>query len=85
MEGNPYAELVSKIREDTREQIPTYYRFGKVIGINPFRVETGGIILGRADMLKNKDIYSLEIGDGVLLLSIDDQQRFIILCKVVSL
>lgn len=85
MEGNPYVELLSRLREDTREQIPTYYRFGRVISVNPFRVEAGGIILGSADLLKNKDIYNLETGDSVLLLPIDDQQRFIMLCKVVSL
>lgn len=84
MEGNPYTELIKNIREDVREQTPVTYRFGKVVSTSPLKIETSGTIQESFDLLRSNTVINLEAGDSVLLLPIEDQQRFIILCKVVG-
>jgi len=85
MEGNPYVELVNTLRKDVQENYPVAYRFGTVKSINPLRIETGGTIQENFDLLRSNTVVDLNIGDSVLLLPVEDQQRFIILCKVVSI
>lgn len=84
MEGNPYTELIQSIRNDIKEQTPVAYRFGKVVSANPLKIETSGTIQDSFDLLRSNTVIDLEAGDSVLLLPIEDQQRFIILCKVVG-
>jgi hypothetical protein len=84
MEGNPYAELINDIRADIKNLIPVVSRFGTVISTDPLKIETGGTVQEKSDLMKNSAIASFTNGDSVLLLPIEDQQRFIILCKVVG-
>jgi len=85
MEGNPFVELVKSIREDILAQMPVAYRFGTVVSENPLKIETSGTIQERFDLLRSNTVVDLKKGDSVLLLPIEDQQKFIILCKVVGL
>ncbi|MFZ7103366.1 MAG: DUF2577 family protein [Peptococcaceae bacterium] len=85
MEGNPYAELVKNIREDLKAQTPVAYCFGTVVNIDPLKIEVSGTVQESFDLLRSNIVVGLNKGDSVLLLPIEDQQRFIILCKVVSI
>ncbi|ACL22805.1 hypothetical protein Dhaf_4810 [Desulfitobacterium hafniense DCB-2] len=126
MEDNPYTRLLETMRGEAKEQLPTSYRLGKVVNVNPLKVSTSGIILSGDDLLINGGIArrtealsmselsgnltgtfhgdtgnlavsggsmsatagiegSLAEGDTVLLISLEDNQKFIVLCKVVSL
>lgn len=84
MEGNPYVELVKEIKNTAREQTPVAYRFGTVVSVEPLKVETSGTVQERFDLLRSNNVVGLAKGDSVLLLPIEEQQRFIILCKVVG-
>lgn len=85
MEGNPYVELVNILKENAQESYPVAYRFGIVKSIDPLKVETSGTDQGSADLLRSNTVVGLNVGDSVLLLPIEDQQKFIILCKVVGI
>lgn len=85
MEGNPFVELVKTFRDDAKAQTPVAYRFGKVVNEDPLKIETSGTIQEKFDLLRSNTVIDLKKGDSVLLLPIEDQQKFIILCKVVSL
>jgi hypothetical protein len=85
MEGNPYTDLIKAIREDVKAQTPVVYRFGTVVSENPLKIETSGTVQESFDLLRSNTVVDLKKGDSVLLLPIEDQQRFIILCKVVSI
>lgn len=85
MEDNPFSMIVNKIREDNRTQIPASYRIGKVVTTIPLSVDVSGILLDGDELLKNYELKNLEIDDSLLLIPIEDEQRYIILCKVVDL
>lgn len=85
MEGNPYIELINTLRKDAQERNTVYYRFGTVVNVNPLRIETSGTVQESFDLLRSNVVVGFEKGDSVLLLPIEDQQRFIILCKVVGI
>ena len=84
MEDNPYSKLLQMIREQAGNQIPITFRFGTVISVLPPKVEVSNTVQTAADLLKNAAIGELHIGDSVLLVPFEDDQRFIILCKLVS-
>lgn len=84
MEGNPYAILLQALRGDTDTRIPVSFRFGTVISADPLQVEAAGTIQEADDLLKNAVLEEFSIGDGLLLVPIESEQRYIILCKVVS-
>lgn len=84
MEVNPYTELVKKLREDAANRTPAFLRFGKVTSVNPLKVEVSGTVQEKTNLLKDQRIASFEIGDNLLLLPIEEDQRFIIICKAVE-
>lgn len=85
MEDNPFSMIVNKIREDNKAQIPASFRIGKVVSTVPLTVDVSGILLDNYELQKNNELKIFEIGDLLLLVPIEDEQRFIILCKVVDL
>ena len=84
MEVNPYTELVKKLREDAANRTPVFLRFGKVTSTDPLKVEVSGTVQEKTNFLKDQRITSFEIDDNLLLLPIEEDQRFIIICKVVE-
>ena len=94
MEENPYSALIGRIRNDMKALLPVTFRMGKVISAEPLKVDVAGTIQ-EADSLLINAAFSffaplepeepyLTIGDMVLLVPIEDEQMYIILCKVVS-
>lgn len=73
MEGNPYVNLITTLREDAMGQIPIYYRLGKVVSTDPLRIEVGGTIQEGSDLLRNNGIY---IDDEVMKLKrVSDEEE----------
>jgi hypothetical protein len=84
MENNPFTSVIKNIREYGKTQMPAIYRLGNVISVAPLIVEVAGMSQEDDVLLKNDLILQLKIGDELLLFPIEEEQRFIILCKVVS-
>lgn len=85
MEGNPYSVLLRAFRSDTEARLPASFRFGTVLSADPLRVEVAGTVQDADDLMKNAALTEFSIGDALLLVPIENEQRYIILCKVVGL
>lgn len=84
MEDNPFIKIAQTIREDNKARMPVNYRLGNVTSASPLTVEVAGTSQDKNVFLKNDAITSFEIGDLLFLIPIEDEQKYIILCKVVS-
>jgi hypothetical protein len=84
MDTNPFATMIHSIRDDNKKQIPSYYRLGTVMTVTPFCVDVGGASQDENALLKNDMLTNFEVNDRLLLIPIDDEQRYIIVCKVVA-
>ncbi len=84
MEGNPFATVVRAIRNDSKSQIPTSYRLGTVSSVLPLMVDVAGTVQDRDSLIRNSMLVSFEVGDRLLLFPIEDEQKYIIMCKVVD-
>lgn len=84
MENNPFAMIVQSIREDGKRQIPAYHRIGTVKSVSPLIVEVSDTDQDEDSLLKNAMLTQFEKGDELLLMPMEEEQRYIILCKVVD-
>ncbi|WP_029502489.1 hypothetical protein [Lachnoclostridium phytofermentans] len=84
MDDNPFSNIVSIIRDDNKSQIHAHYRIGSVISADPLRVDVAGAIQDKDSLLANGQITNFQPGEELLLTPIEDEQRYIIICKVVS-
>lgn len=69
MEDNPFSAIVQQIKNISKEQIPTVFRMGRVVSIEPLRVETGGIVLEKNEIYLNKMIIDSGIQAGMQSIS----------------
>jgi hypothetical protein len=83
MNDNPFSSVVKTIREDNKS--PESYRLGTVTSVSPLIVEVSGTSQDESDLLKNDTLTSFEIGDRLFLVPIENEQRYIIICKVVNI
>ena len=91
MEDNPFSAMVAMVRNMSRDQVPASYRFGTVIyritDPKPIKILVAEQELELELFLRSNSvgtITSQNAGDTLLLVPIEDEQRYIILCKVVS-
>lgn len=84
MEDNPFAALVKNIREDNKSQIPVSLRLGTVLSAVPLELDVAGTVQDQSSLLKNDLLTHFTRGDRLLLAPIEDEQRYIIICKVVG-
>jgi len=84
MEDNPYVLFIQKICEQIKKMQPVNIRMGEVTSVGPLKLVVAGTVQTSEALLKNKALATLEIGDQLLLIPIEDEQRYIIVCKVVS-
>lgn len=84
MTDDPYSAILRLMREQAGKQIPAFFRFGTVRGADPLRISVGTTEQSGSDLLKNAELGELHAGDSVLLVSLDSDQKFIVLCRVVS-
>jgi len=84
MEENPFAKIIQVIRQEYDELSRAPYRIGRVVRTDPLRILVAGLEREASDFEKNAALDFFEVGDRVLLLPDEDEQSYIILCKVVS-
>jgi hypothetical protein len=93
MPGDPYQLFIDLIRREMAGLIPGGFVFGKVTSApdeeapdRPLKVMVAGTVQEAEDLLRNADLNALGFaaGDRLLLLPIENAQRYVILCKVVS-
>lgn len=84
MTDDPYCAILHLMREQAGKQIPAFFRFGTVASANPLRINVGETVQSGNDLLKNSQVGELHSGDSVLLVSADNDQKFVVLCRVVS-
>lgn len=84
MEDNPFTMMIKNIRDDNKAQMPILFRYGKVITTNPLTIDVAGVIQKESVFLKNSLLTLFNQDDLLLLLPIEDEQRYIIICKVVD-
>ena len=58
---------------------------GKVISTNPFSISIGELFLDREDLMVNESIKNFKEGELLAMVPTTNRQKYIILCKVVSL
>jgi len=92
MEGNPYLKLAEMLKPKASSAAGNL-TLGIVISApdkenpgGPLIVGVGGTLQEREDLLINAGLDPLGFasGDQLLMLPIEDAQRYIIICKVVS-
>ncbi|HIT53131.1 MAG TPA: hypothetical protein IAD07_04245 [Candidatus Fimivicinus intestinavium] len=82
MQDNPFAAMLNIIKESARALNSPPLRIGEVISTAPLKVDVAGTPQDGSTIQKNAELGNLSTGDRVLLACLDDDQRFIILCKV---
>ena len=55
---DPYLGLNNHIRQQAREQAPTYYAIGKILSLRPLKIRADGLDLGRDDLRVPESMYS---------------------------
>ena len=85
MEGNPYAALVQMFRQDVGEQFPVQFRIGKVQTENPLSVDVAGALQTRESLVFTTPDSTYEQGAELLLIPIEEEQRYIVLAQVYGL
>ena len=84
MEDNPYTVFLRILREQASGQIPVLFREGTVISASPLKIEVSETVQSGDRLRKDEGITEFRAGDSVLLMSLDGNQTFIIICKVVG-
>ncbi|SKA99321.1 Protein of unknown function [Caloramator quimbayensis] len=83
---NPYSELLQVMREQGAKYNPPTIEIGQIISATPLKIKINDLQLDKSDIYINDSIKSsLIAGDLVAVLPMTDRQKFIVLCKVVSL
>ena len=83
MEGNPYIEMIKILEEEGQRNQTEWYRIGKVTSVFPLKIAVGNIEYQEEELIHTG--FSPEKGQDILLIPYDDDQRMIVLCKVVGL
>ncbi len=83
MEDNLFFKLTELIRDEAAGTVGSPWRLGEVVSSSPLLVEVSGTIQDQKSLSKASGL-SISKGDSVLLTSLDDDQSFIIICKVVN-
>lgn len=55
---DPYLGLNNHIRQQAREQTPTYYAIGQVLSLRPLKIRADGLDLDKDDVLVPESMYS---------------------------
>ena len=85
MEDNPYTMFLKILRQQAGGQIPNLFWEGTVISASPLKIEVSETVQSGDRLRKNEGTTEFRAGDSVLLASLDGNQTFIIICKVVGI
>lgn len=81
---NPFSSVVQEMLHYNKSKNPASFRMGTVLSEVPLKVDVAGLIHDNRSLLKNSSLNILYSGDRLLLVPIEEEQRYIIICKVVS-
>lgn len=84
MPENPYSGILNMCREEARGQIPASFLFGEVKTVNPLVITVSKTDQTGSSLIKNAAIGELKAGDSVLIVPLENNQRFLVLCRVVG-
>lgn len=84
MSESPYSGFINMCREEARGQIPASFLFGKVVSANPLAVTVSKTNQSGSNLLKSASLGLLMPDDDVLLIPLENNQKFLVLCKVVE-
>lgn len=84
MNNNPFVPMVQAIRKDSKVNSSAGYRLGRVTSEMPLIVEVAGTRQAENKFLKNDALTSFKTGDRLFLVPIEEEQRYVIICKVVN-
>ena len=83
---NPYNDILNLMSRKTDERLPTYFYFGTVTAGDEKEkqiINVGGIeYKSNENELMRANGIRIETGEKVLLISLDNGQSMIILCRV---
>lgn len=84
VEDNPYIKLIKRIKAENESTYPTTYRLGIVSSVEPLKIEVDKLTLDKEDFLRNSNLNIFYKGETLLLIPIEEEQRYIIVAKVVD-
>ncbi len=82
--SNPYSKILNLIKQQNNTSSSAVV-IGKVTTTNPLSISIGELFLDIEDLMTNESIKSFNIGDTLAMTPSPNKQKYIILCKVVSL
>ena len=85
MQNNPYAELVNIIGQNARDIAPVSFRIGRVLTEQPISIDVGGAVQNADALVFTTETPTFFMGDSVLLLPIEEEQRYIALTRLVGI
>lgn len=85
MQDNPYAAIVNMFRDDTDERLPVSFRTGTVNGSSPISIDIGGALQEGSALVFTTENPYFERGQKVLLIPMEEEQRYIVLTRLVGL
>ena len=84
MSSNPYNGILNIIKQQNNNNSSAVV-IGRVINNNPLFISIGELFLDREDLMVNENIKVFNQGDTLAMILNPNKQKYIILCKVVSL
>lgn len=84
LQENPYSGILKIVKDNAAKQIPAVVRFGTVTSVSPLKILVQGLEQSGNALIRNPDISEFKAGDAVLLIPVDSEQKYIVLCKVVT-
>lgn len=85
MQDNPFASIVNMVRGDTDDRLPVSFRIGTINSSSPISVDIGGALQERDALVFTTENPYFERGQKVLLLPIEEEQRYIVLTRLVGI
>ena len=85
MQDNPFSKIVSIMRDNAHEVSPTSFRIGKVISEYPISIDIGGAVQKTDSLVFTTEYPSFRTGEKVLMIPIEEEQRYIVITRVVGL
>ena len=82
--NNPYNGIINIIKQQNNNSSSTVV-LGKVVNTNPLSISIGELFLDREDLMVNESIRTFKEGDMLAMVPTINRQKYIILCKVVSM
>lgn len=82
--NNPYNGILNIIKEQNNSS-SSAVMIGKVKSINPLSISIGELFLDSEDLMVNENIKGFNRNDILAMVPTENSQKYIVLCKVVSL